>query len=358
MDPHALRKKLTGWFKKHGRDLPWRRDRTPYATWISEMMLQQTQVKTMVPYFEAWMKAFPSVEALDRAPLEDVLLKWQGLGYYARARNIKKCARTLVENHGGRLPADYAALQELPGIGPYSAGAIASIGFGLKAPIVDGNVLRVFARVYAIEDPIDQPAGRQKIFRLQSELVPEREPGVFNEALMELGALVCTPQNPACSVCPLASLCAALKLGKTDVLPRRALEKKTVKIRAWAAVLVHDGRVFVHRRPEGQIMGGLWEFPEEKWKPEQAVSAGEELKAAGRRLELPAASLKKILTIKRNYTRFAETLTVYSARAATAAVPPAVSRGWESRWLKKNELGRIPLTSAHAKIRAGLTRLL
>lgn len=352
MNAQSFRHKLTYWFKKNARVLPWRVKRTPYATWISEMMLQQTQVKTMLPYFDAWMKAFPSIKALDRAPLEEVLLKWQGLGYYARARNLKKCARVLVEKHSGLLPDDYEKLQELPGIGPYSAGAIASIGFNLKAPIVDGNVLRVLARVYAIEDPIDRPSTRQKILELQSALVPRRDPGVFNEALMELGALVCTPQNPSCLLCPVASLCEALRTGKTDELPRKQNVKKIVKVQAWAAVLRKGKKVFVHRRPEGQIMGGLWEFPEEKWKPGETVPGRKEAAAVARQAGVRPGSVKKIFTVKRNYTRFAETLHVYSAEVDS--VSDRLSRNWESRWIDVADLAALPLTSAHAKIRARL----
>ncbi len=341
-----------GWFRKNARDLPWRHKRTPYATWISEMMLQQTQVKTMLPYFDAWMKAFPSVAALDQAPLEKVLLKWQGLGYYARARNLKKCARVLMEMHGGRIPADYEKLQELPGIGPYSAGAIASIGFNLKAPIVDGNVLRVLARVYAIEEPVDRPATRQRILELQSSLVPRRDPGVFNEALMELGALVCTPQNPSCPLCPVAALCAALKAGKTDELPRKQNKSRIVKIQAWAVVLRKNEKVFVHRRPEGQIMGGLWEFPEEKWRPGRTVPNRREIETIALRAGVAKESVKKIFTVKRNYTRFAETLNVYSADAVS--ISSRLSRNWESRWIDVTKLAELPLTSAHAKIRSRL----
>jgi A/G-specific adenine glycosylase len=342
-----------GWFRNNGRDLPWRRKRTPYATWISEMMLQQTQVKTMLPYFDAWMKAFPSVKTLDQAPLEEMLLKWQGLGYYARARNIKKCARVLMEKYGGKLPADYEALQELPGIGPYSAGAIASIGFGLKAPIVDGNVLRVLARVFEIEEPIDNPATREKILKLQRELVPDLDPGVFNEGLMELGALVCTPQNPSCLACPVASECGAIKSGKEDILPRKANEKKITKVQAWAVVLRHKDRYFLHRRPEGQVMGGLWEFPEQKMPQGKAASASSELRSVATAIGMPSKSVERLFVLKRHYTRFAETLSVYSAEVGPA-VGENIGRGWECRWVLSRELDKLPLTSAHARIRARL----
>lgn len=315
------------------------------------MMLQQTQVKTMLPFFDAWMEAFPSVEALDRAPLEKVLLKWQGLGYYARARNLKKCARVLMEKHQGRLPADYEKLQELPGIGPYSAGAIASIGFNLKAPIVDGNVLRVLARVYAIKDPIDRPAARQRIFDLQAALVPDRDPGVFNEALMELGALVCAPQNPSCHACPVAQLCRARKSGLTDELPRKSGAKKIVKVHAWAVVLNQKGRVLVHRRPEGRIMGGLWEFPEEKWTEGRTADAAEEISSVASAAGLEPSGIRKLFSLKRHYTRFSETLNVYSGEAAAGAAPVKLIRGWEHRWVKTGELNGLPFTSAHARIR-------
>ncbi len=333
----SFQTRLASWFRKEGRDLPWRRIRTPYATWISEMMLQQTQVKTMLPYFERWMRQIPTIEALDRTPEDQVLLLWQGLGYYNRARQLKKAARVLVEKYGGRIPDDPAAILEIPGIGPYSAGAILSLAYNRKITAVDGNILRVFSRLFLVEDPIDLPPAKEKIRLLEEALLPDDRPGEFIEALMELGALICAPKNPACGSCPVQGHCAAFKAGRAEDLPRRSKRKEIRKVEACAVILERSGRYYLVRRPLGGIMGGFWEFPE--WK------GGENLlsKHLGQKTVFNFAA-----SIKRHYTRFAETLRVYRAKSGRAK---PYRHDWESRWVSRSELERYPLTSAHSKIR-------
>jgi A/G-specific adenine glycosylase len=250
------------------RDLPWRRTRDPYAIWISEIMLQQTRVATVIPYWERWMARFPTASALANAPLDDVLAAWSGLGYYSRARNLHAGAKALGDRFGGALPSRAADLREVPGIGPYTAGAIASIAFGERAPLVDGNVARVLARVYAIVHDIKSTQGQRELWRRAGELMaalpPELAPGDLNQGLMELGATVCSPTSPRCLVCPIAARCEAARTGKQTDFPIVAPRKKEseLPVLAWTAMWMQDGRdiALVRRTPEG-LFGGLWVLP-------------------------------------------------------------------------------------------------
>ena len=273
----AGRSALLAWYRTHRRDLPWRNTGDPYAVWVSEIMLQQTQVATAVPYFERWMARFPTVAALAAAPLEGVLHCWQGLGYYARARNLHRAAQAVMADHSGRLPVTRDELLRLPGIGPYTAGAVASIAFGEAVPAVDGNVRRVLARLYAIEDDLAQPAAQARIWALAEDLVrsiaPTAAPGEFNQALMELGSTVCTPKAPRCLACPLQRHCLAYQTDRVAMIPRPA--RRTVQRAAHAfAIVLHDessGEVLVARRPGTGLLGGLWEFPTVEAPPEADV---------------------------------------------------------------------------------------
>ena len=257
----AVREALVAWFRRGHRDMPWRKTRDPYAIWISEIMLQQTRVETVTPYFQRWMQRFPSVSKLAAAPLDDVLTHWAGLGYYARARNLHAAAREIETTYGGRFPSDTEAVHALPGIGPYTAGAILSIAFGKAEPILDGNVMRVLSRVYRIEGAVDDTAFKKKLWALAARLVPSEAAGDFNQAMMELGAMVCSVRAPGCSQCPLAALCAAQAAGVQEDYP--APKKKTaLKAVEQVTVLVEkEGRVLLVRRPPAGLWGGLWEPP-------------------------------------------------------------------------------------------------
>jgi A/G-specific adenine glycosylase len=252
---------LVAWFKQVARDLPWRRTADPYRIWVSEVMLQQTQVATVIPYFEKFVARFPMVEALAEASEPDVLAHWSGLGYYSRARMLHRAAKVIAHQHGGKLPGTAAALRELPGFGPYTAGAVASIAFGEQTPLVDGNVVRVLSRLFAVEgDPSTKPV-QEKLWKLAGGLVPAREPGSFNQSLMELGALVCTPRNPTCLLCPVRVACAAQKAGQVARFPFPKA-KKPRKALAWTcAVVFEEGKVLLGRRPQKGLFGGLWELP-------------------------------------------------------------------------------------------------
>lgn len=260
-----MARRVVAHFRSVHRDLPWRRSRDPYAIWVSEIMLQQTRVAAVVPYYERWMARFPTVTALAEAPLDDVLAAWSGLGYYSRARNLHRGAQEVVAHHGGALPASAAALRALPGIGPYTAGAIASIAFAQPEPLVDGNVARVLARLYAIDIDIKSSAASSTLWRLAGELVPGDAPGDFNQGLMELGATVCTPLGPTCLLCPLTALCRARAQGREHELPRMPARKRPHElplIDATALWIERRGKLLLARRtPEG-LYGGLWELPQ------------------------------------------------------------------------------------------------
>nr|WP_275939046.1 A/G-specific adenine glycosylase [Polyangium spumosum] len=252
---------LAGWFRKSARDLPWRRTRDPYAIWLSEVMLQQTRVETVIPYYERFLRRFPDVRALASAELDEVLSLWSGLGYYRRARELHRCAQEVADKHGGVFPAEAAELRKLRGIGPYTAGAVSSIAYGRPAALVDGNVARVLARLEAIEDDVKSTAGMKRIWSVAEELVPREEPGAWNQALMELGATICTPQSPACLICPVRDACSARAQGRERELPVVGEKRASPRVTMVAAVVEHEGRFLFARRKEGGLFGGLWEPP-------------------------------------------------------------------------------------------------
>jgi A/G-specific adenine glycosylase len=264
----AIRRRLLAFFDASARDLPWRRSGDPYAIWVSEVMAQQTRIDTVIPYYEDWLRRFPDVHALADAPLDDVLKAWEGLGYYSRARNLHAAARVVAERHGGAVPGDYAALRALPGIGDYTAGAVASIAFGVPAPVVDGNVRRVLARL--LDEAAPAPAWLRQV---AAELVPADRPGDFNQALMELGSLVCTPRSPRCDECPLRSWCLARARGTQADRPRRQ-PKKTTPAYDFATLILRrpDGHVLLTRRPEGGLLAGMWTFPGTEPMPGESVA--------------------------------------------------------------------------------------
>jgi A/G-specific adenine glycosylase len=249
-----IRRKLLRWYDRHKRDLPWRLTSDPYAIWISETMLQQTQVSTVVPYYEKFMRAFPTIEALDRAPLERVLRAWSGLGYYRRAENLKKAARQIHRVHGGALPRQLGALRQLPGIGDYTAGALMSIAFHRRYPAVDGNVRRVLGRVFALTDS-------KQLHAMASALASRSRPGDFNQALMELGATLCIPRDAKCEQCPLSSDCAASSSPRRS-LPRRHRKPIEFKDVTWPLAIVRQRRrILLRRRGNNGLLARLWELP-------------------------------------------------------------------------------------------------
>ena len=257
----SLRSALLAWYAGARRDLPWRHTRDPYAIWLSEIMLQQTRVETVIPYYERFMAAFPTVSSLAEAPLDDVLALWSGLGYYRRARMMHSASKQVTSEMNGQFPSSPEALLEVQGIGPYTAGAVASIAFGHPAPLVDGNVARVLARIYAVDDDVRTTAGLATIWTIAGELVPLVGAGDWNQALMELGAMVCVPHDPRCLACPVRASCQALAQGRERELPILKAKSKPIAWSGMALVGSKGTRVLLARRRQDRLFGGLWEPP-------------------------------------------------------------------------------------------------
>ncbi|MCP4168502.1 MAG: A/G-specific adenine glycosylase [Chloroflexi bacterium] len=316
MSMPALRRDLLIWFEENARDLPWRRDPSPYHTWVSETMLQQTQVTTVVPYYNAFINRFPYIAVLADATLDDVLKTWEGLGYYRRARNLHKAAGIVVSEHGGELPDDEQALLALPGIGRYTAGAIRSIAFALPAPILDGNVKRVITRLDDIEENIDNGPVERKLWQRASELVDPKRPGVFNEAVMELGATICLPQKPLCLLCPVQKHCLAQDRGTQYERPVRNQRRKVPHYDVVAGIIWHAGdseRFMIAQRPAEGMLGGLWEFPGGKQEPgEHAVNAL--VRELEEELAIEVEVGEHLLDIDHAFTHFRITLHAYHVR--------------------------------------------
>jgi A/G-specific adenine glycosylase len=321
-DPAAL----LAWYDRHRRRLPWRAPpgemSDPYQVWLSEIMLQQTTVKAVAPYYARFLERWPTVRALAASPLEDVLKAWAGLGYYARARNLHACARAVVERHGGRFPDDAAALAALPGIGAYTAAAIAAIAFGKRTTPVDGNVERVVARLFAVEAAL--PAAKPDIRRLAEQLTPAERPGDFAQALMDLGATICAPARPACALCPWNDACAARGLGSPETFPRKA-PKPEGRLRRGAAYWIEraDGAVLVRTRPPRGLLGGMTEVPTSEWTCgfDEAAALRAAPKLSGGKRKLAWRKLPGKVT--HVFTHFPLELVVYAAAvpAGTGAPP-------------------------------------
>jgi A/G-specific adenine glycosylase len=313
-DLEELAPRLLAWWDAGHADLPWRDSRDPYAIWIAEVMLQQTQITTVIPYYERWLARFPTVATLAAASLDEVLKMWEGLGYYSRARNLHAAAQQIVAEHVGRLPESAAALRALPGIGPYTAGAVASIAFDEPVPVLDGNVIRVLSRLVDLEADVTETATKKELWRLAASLVPDGRPGDYNQALMELGQRICVPAAPACHRCPLADLCLARARGTQLERPVRPPRRNTPHYDVVAGVIYRDdGAFLIARRPPQGLLGGLWEFPGGKQEE------GESLPAALRReireeLAIDIAVGRPLGAIKHAYTHFRITLHAFQAR--------------------------------------------
>jgi A/G-specific adenine glycosylase len=256
-----VRARLLAWYGANRRDLPWRRTRDPYRILIAEYLLQRTRIVSGTPYYDRFLERFPTVQDLAAAPLDDVLAVWEGLGFYRRARNLHTAARVIVDRFAGEIPHSFEELESLPGIGPYTAGAVASIAFGIPVPAVDGNVTRVIARLFRIRDDVRTAAMGRRIGGIAGSLVPSENPGAFNQAMMELGAIVCTPTSPSCGRCPLESLCLARAAGEEGELPVASRASSTPIIPVAFALVESRGNVLLVRRPAGALLGGLWGLP-------------------------------------------------------------------------------------------------
>jgi len=340
---------LLNWYHKHGRTLPWRDHPDPYAVWVSEIMLQQTRVDTVIPYFEKWMRLFPNVTSLANASEQEVLNAWEGLGYYSRARNLHKAAKVIAEKFNGQLPRDLTDLRSLPGIGRYTVGAIASMAFGMDEPTLDGNLRRVFSRLFDVDEFADSPVGEKILWELAAQNLPKGQAGDYNQALMDLGATICLPKNPRCLLCPLMEICEARKNGAQELRPVLKPKKSVPHYTHAAAVILQRGRVLLAQPPPDGLLGGMWEFPNGRVNADpakeltKAINAAYSLKA---RIERSRNVKKKeeMGVIQHAYTHFK--ITVHAFRCELVSVP----KNKNLKWVKLTDLDDYPMGKVDRQI--------
>jgi A/G-specific adenine glycosylase len=334
-----IQKKLLQWFRKYGRDLPWRRTRDPYAIWVSEIMLQQTQVATVIPYYQKFLKSFPTVRHLSKADLSKVLQVWEGLGYYSRARNLHRASRIVSNHFNGKIPDNLTDLRTLPGIGRYTAGAILSIAFNKEAPILDGNVKRVLSRLFAI--PGDPKETEKLLWKFSESLIPIVYVSSFNQGLMDLGAMICTPKEPQCSECPLRDLCKGRVSGDPERFPTKILRKKIPHIEAVSALIQENGKVLLQQRPPEGLLGGLWEFP--NWPIEEKKDIKEYLEHKIKsEIGLKVKSKEPIGSFQQTFSHFKLTLQVFHCH-------PLNGKG-RGKWVPIKNLSLFPMSRIHRRI--------
>jgi len=342
---------LLQWFSDHHRPMPWRDDPSPYKVWISEVMLQQTQVATVIPYFERFLTRFPTVQQLANAPAQAVLRYWEGLGYYSRARNLHTAAKQIAGPLQGHFPTTAADWKQLPGIGDYTGAAIASIANGQPEPAVDGNVLRVFSRLYGIRDDITQPATRDQFRDQLRPLIRPVDPSAFNQAIMELGALICRPRSPRCTDCPIQPFCKANRDDSTDCIPHKP-RKTPVPHHHEVAVIIHnpEDEVLLYQREEAKLLGGLWAFPQRRRTGHQAYrqTAMQIIKGL---LAAPDSihNLQKETVIKHAFSHFSRTIHVFSCKAETVDLPPGTKMTTPC-WIQPDKLKDMPLSKVDRTI--------
>ncbi len=327
--------------------MPWRNNRNPYRILVSEFMLQQTQVKTVIPYFERWMKSFPTLQKLAQARESTVLKHWEGLGYYSRARNLKRTAQKIQQEYSGRVPDSMDEILKLPGVGRYTAGAVLSIAFDQKVPVLDGNVKRVLSRLFLLKENGSDRKSENILWETMQSLLPETGAGDFNQAFMELGSTVCLPKKPFCLLCPLKRNCKAQKSGKQNLYPPSKKKASTTKIEVSAAVILRQNKIYIQKRKAGGLMGGLWEFPGGKFEPGESA---EQCLRREIKEELGVALHidEKLMTVKHSYTRFRVTLYVFLCRIRSGKISPTQCEEWD--WVKAEALDRYPFPAANVKI--------
>ncbi|PSB15041.1 A/G-specific adenine glycosylase [filamentous cyanobacterium CCP2] len=341
-----LRRSLLDWYAESGRDLPWRKTQDPYAIWVSEIMLQQTQVKTVIPYYERWMMQFPTIAALAAADQQHVLKAWQGLGYYARARNLHRAAQAIVQSDEGKFPVEFEAVVKLPGIGRTTAGGILSAAYSQPVPILDGNVKRVLARLIALT--VSPKQAINLLWQVSTALVDPVYSRDFNQALMDLGATICTPKNPACLLCPWQPYCCAHRLNMQSELPVSESRSPIPHKQIGVAVIWNDqNQILIDRRPQDGLLGGLWEFPGGKIEPNETVEAcirREIQEEIGIDIEVG----DRLITIDHTYTHFRVTLNVHHCRHVHGE-PQAIECD-EVKWVTVDELDQYPFPKANVQI--------
>jgi A/G-specific adenine glycosylase len=341
--------RLLNWFAANARDLPWRRTRDPYAIWVSEIMLQQTQVKTVIPFWERWLRELPTIEAAANASSEKIHKLWEGLGYYTRARNLQKAAQMILEEHDGKFPRNFDDVLALPGIGRYTAGAICSIAFNQPKPILDGNVIRVLTRIFGIAKNPREKETNKVLWQIAEELALNSELKIknsknccshLNQSLMELGALVCTPRNPKCLICPARKLCVAFKENRVEELPSLGKRAKATARKFVAFVIEHDGKFLVQKRPAGIVNAHLWEFP----NAEMVNGKSNPKLMAKSILGIEPMKLEHFQTLKHSITRYRITVEAFRVQLKNSPMKAA------GVWLSPKKFDSLAFTAAHKKL--------
>ncbi len=338
------------WYAQKAAALPWRASQDPYRVWLSEIMLQQTQVATVIPYFERFTAAFPTVQDLAAVDQDTVLKLWEGLGYYSRARNMHKAAQEVVMTYGGIFPSTAQELMKLPGVGRYTAGAIASIAFGEQAPVLDGNVIRVFSRLFDIAEDVTQNSTQNRLWEMAEQLVPSEIPGDYNQALMELGRTVCKPTTPLCKDCPVQSFCLAFQRGVQEERPVKKKKAPTPHYDVTAGLVRNEqNQLLIAKRPEDKLLGGLWEFPGGK------QDAGETLQACLQRelqeeLGIQVAVGAFFMKVRHAYTHFKITLHVFECQFLPAGGTPQALECADWRWVSEAELSAYAFSAADRQV--------
>jgi A/G-specific adenine glycosylase len=340
-----IQTQLLQWFKKKGRDLPWRKTRDPYAIWVSEVMLQQTQVATVIPYYKNFLKSFPTVHHLSKADLSKVLKIWEGLGYYSRARNLHRASRIVMNHFNGKIPNQMKDLLNLPGIGRSTAGAILSFAFNKAAPILDGNVKRVFSRLFAVSGSPGERKTEQLLWQISESLIPKGFSNPFNQAIMDLGSMLCTPKDPQCLRCPLRLLCKGYLSGKPESYPPRVIRRKIPHITALSAVIEKDKKVLLNQRPPVGLLGGLWEFPNWRIEGKQRSRSRFRLRLGNyikKEMRLDVKVNELIDTFHQTYSHFKLTLYVFHCQHFNG-------KG-EGKWVPIRKLPLLPMSRIHRRI--------
>ncbi|MGO9107747.1 MAG: A/G-specific adenine glycosylase [Thermoguttaceae bacterium] len=347
----GFRRKLRAWYDQYARVLPWRGTRDPYAVWLSEIMLQQTQVEAVKPYFQRFLAALPTICALAQADEQHVLRLWEGLGYYRRARQLHQAARQIVADHDGRFPTDPQSVERLPGIGRYTAGAILSIAFDQRRPILEANTVRVFSRLLAYDGQTTSAAGQKLLWAAAEAVLPSRDVGRFNQALMELGSEICRGRTPACDLCPAAGLCRAQQRGLQNEIPRPKPRPQVEEVSEAAVLVNRRGRVLVIQWPEGRRWAGLWDFP--RFAVQEKTEAEIHRELVDNVLRLTGVTIspgEHRKTLRHGVTRFRITLDCYAAEYVSHN--GGGEENLAQRWVRPNELEHYPLSSTGRKLAA------
>jgi A/G-specific adenine glycosylase len=345
-DLESLRKHLMKWYLANHRDLPWRRSKNAYRIWVSEVMLQQTQVNTVLSYYRQFIKRFPNIKKLAGADLQAILKAWEGMGYYARARNLHRAAKAVVQDHGGRIPDTRETFHSLPGVGDYIAAAVMSMAFDQPHAVVDGNVKRVLARLYKIDAPVNQASSQNRFKEAADKLLDSQQSGIFNQAMMELGALICKPRNPSCSTCPLNPFCQAYKTNQVAGFPKRQQSKATPQYHIAVGVVFKNDRVLITQRKAQGLLGGLWEFPGGK------IRDGESARAACIREIKEEVNLnvdidRHLAKVKHAYTHFKIVMDVFCCKYISGRI---YLRGPVAfRWIRLEDYKNYPFPKANHK---------